>query len=112
YIRCDGEAIWAELSVSLVRDGAGAPRHFIVQVEDISVRKEAQRRLQRAETEARAERDHATAIVSAIGEGYALTLDGEIKAVNEALCVLTGFSASELLGARPPFPFWPPEERD
>jgi len=57
YIRCDGEAIWAELSVSLVRDGAGAPRHFIVQVEDISVRKEAQRRLQRAETEARAERD-------------------------------------------------------
>ena len=112
YIRRDGTEIWAELSVSLVRDAAGAPRHFIVQVEDISVRKEAQRRLQEAEAEARAERDHATAIIGAMGEGYALTMAGEIKAINEALCVLTGFSASELIGVRPPYPFWPPEERE
>jgi diguanylate cyclase (GGDEF)-like protein/PAS domain S-box-containing protein len=112
YVRRDGTEIWAELSVSLVRDLTGAPRHFIVQVEDISARKEAQRRLQAAEAEARAERDHATAIISAMGEGYALTMAGEIKAINEALCVLTGFSASELIGAHPPYPFWPPEERD
>ena len=112
YIRRGGAEIWAELSVSLVRDAAGAPRHFIVQVEDISERKEAQRRLLEAEAEARAERDHATAIISAMGEGYALTLDGEIKAVNEALCTVTGFSAAELIGARPPYPFWPPEHRE
>ncbi|HEX3975044.1 MAG TPA: diguanylate cyclase [Solirubrobacteraceae bacterium] len=112
YIRRDGTAIWAELSISLVRDGAGAARHFIVQVEDISARKEAQRRLQTAEAEARAERDHATAIISAMGEGYTLTMDGEIKAVNEAMCVITGFSASELIGAREPYPFTPPEGLD
>lgn len=112
YIRRDGTEIWAELSVSLVRAAGGAPRHFIVQVEDISARKEAQRRLQEAEAEARAQRDHATAIIGAMGEGYALTLDGEIKAVNEALCVLTGFTAAELVGSTPPFPFWPPEERE
>jgi diguanylate cyclase (GGDEF)-like protein/PAS domain S-box-containing protein len=112
YLRRDGTGIWVEVSVSLVREADGAPRHFIVQVEDISERKEAERRLQAAEADARAERDHATAIVSAMGEGYALTMDGEIKAVNEALCVLTGFSVSELVGARPPYPFWPPEERD
>jgi diguanylate cyclase (GGDEF)-like protein/PAS domain S-box-containing protein len=112
YLRRDGTEIWAELSVSLVRDGAGDPRHFIVQVEDISARKEAQRRLQEAEAEARAQRDHATAIIGAMSEGYALTLDGEIKAINEALCTLTGFAASELIGSRPPFPFWPPEERE
>ena len=112
YVRRDGTEIWAELSVSLVRDAAGAPRHFIVQVEDISARKEAQRRLQEAESEARAERDHATAIISAMGEGYALTMDGEIKAINEALCVLTGFAASDLIGVHPPYPFWPPEEHD
>ncbi|HEX3688865.1 MAG TPA: PAS domain S-box protein [Solirubrobacteraceae bacterium] len=109
YIRRDRTEIWAELSVSLVRDAAGAPRHFIVQVEDISARKEAQRRLQVAEAEARAERDHATAIISAMSEGYTLTMDGEIKAVNEAMCVITGFSAAELIGAREPFPFCPPE---
>jgi diguanylate cyclase (GGDEF)-like protein/PAS domain S-box-containing protein len=112
YVTRGGGEIWAELSVSLVRDADGAAQHFIVQVEDISARKAAQRRLQEAEAEARAERDHATAIVSAMGEGYALTIHGEIKAVNEALCVLTGFSASELIGAKPPYPFWPPEERD
>jgi diguanylate cyclase (GGDEF)-like protein/PAS domain S-box-containing protein len=111
YIRRGGTVIWVELSVSLVREADGAPRHFIVQVEDISQRKEAERRLQEAEADARAERDHATAIVSAMGEGYALTMNGEIKAVNEALCILTGFSAAELVGARPPYPFWPPEER-
>jgi diguanylate cyclase (GGDEF)-like protein/PAS domain S-box-containing protein len=112
YLRRDGTGIWVEVSVSLVREADGAPRHFIVQVEDISERKEAERRLQAAEADARAERDHATAIVSAMGEGYALTMGGEIKAVNEALCVLTGFSAAELVGAQPPYPFWPPEERE
>ena len=115
YLTRGGAEIWAELSVSLVRGGQGSqgePRHFIVQVEDISQRKAAQRRLQEAEAEARAERDHATSIVSAMGEGYLLTLDGEIKAVNEALCALTGFSAAQLVGARPPYPFWPPEEQD
>jgi diguanylate cyclase len=112
YVTRGGAVIWGELSVSLVRDPAGAPRHFIVQVEDITERKAAQHRLQDAEAEARAERDHARAIVSAMGEGYALTLDGEIKAINEALCIVTGFSASQLIGARPPYPFWPPEERE
>jgi diguanylate cyclase (GGDEF)-like protein/PAS domain S-box-containing protein len=104
-----GEVIWVLLSVSLVRGAAGEPRHFISQIEDISQRKRAQRQLQEAEAEARAERDHATAIISAMGEGYALTMDGEIKAVNDALCVLTGFTASQLIGARPPYPFSPPE---
>ena len=112
YVTRGGAEIWAELSVSLVRDQHGAPRHFIVQVEDISERKEAQRRLLEAEADARAQRDHATSIVSAMGEGYALTLDGEIKAINEALCAVTGFAADELIGAFPPYPFWPPEERE
>jgi diguanylate cyclase (GGDEF)-like protein/PAS domain S-box-containing protein len=110
YIRHGGAVIWAEVSVSLVREADGRPRHFIVQVEDISERKAAERRLQAAEADARAERDHATAIIGAMGEGYTLTMDGEIKAVNEAMCVITGFSASELVGALAPYPFCPPEE--
>lgn len=112
YLTPSGEVVWGLLSVTLVRDAGGAPRHFICQIEDISVRKRAQRQLQEAEAEARAERDHARAIISAMGEGYALTMDGEIKAVNEALCLLTGFSASELVGAGEPYPFWPPESLD
>jgi diguanylate cyclase (GGDEF)-like protein/PAS domain S-box-containing protein len=51
----------------------------------------------------------ATGILGAMAEGFALTRDGEIVAVNPALSRITGFSREELLGARPPFPFWPPE---
>jgi diguanylate cyclase (GGDEF)-like protein/PAS domain S-box-containing protein len=57
----------------------------------------------------RVEVDHSTSILGAMSEGYALTRDGEIVAVNPALCAITGFSEAELLGCRAPFPFWPAE---
>jgi diguanylate cyclase (GGDEF)-like protein/PAS domain S-box-containing protein len=60
----------------------------------------------------RVEVDHSAAILGAMTEGYALTRDGEIVAVNAALCALTGFSEAQLLGARPPFPFWPADRLD
>ena len=36
--------------------------------------------------------------------------DGRIVYVNEAMCTLTGFSESELIGAGQPLPFWPDDE--
>jgi len=51
--------------------------------------------------------EHSEAILSAMSEGFALTCDGAIIAVNPALCALTGFREDELVGARLPFPFWP-----
>jgi diguanylate cyclase (GGDEF)-like protein/PAS domain S-box-containing protein len=112
YLTRDGAQIWVLLSVSLARSADGSPCHFISQIEDVSERKRGEERLRRAEIEARTERDHATAIITAMHEGYALTIGDEIKAVNEALCRLTGFSADELVGAPVPFPFWPPEHVD
>ena len=109
YRTRDGETIWITMSVSLDRDADGHPRHFVTQIADITERKQAEDRLQRAEAEARAERDHATAIIEAMGEGYCLTRDGAIVAVNDALCQLTGFTAEQLIGSRAPFPFWPPD---
>jgi diguanylate cyclase (GGDEF)-like protein/PAS domain S-box-containing protein len=55
---------------------------------------------------------HSSAILGAMTEGFALTRDGEIVAVNDALCRITGFDRTVLVGSRPPFPFWPPESRD
>jgi diguanylate cyclase (GGDEF)-like protein/PAS domain S-box-containing protein len=52
------------------------------------------------------------AILGAMSEGFALTRDGEIIQVNPALCAITGFSEDELVGARSPFPFWPPDARE
>ncbi|MCZ4493550.1 MAG: hypothetical protein JWP53_2481 [Conexibacter sp.] len=60
----------------------------------------------------RVEVDHSAAILGAMSEGYALTRDGEIVTVNPALCAITGFSEAELIGCRPPFPFWPADRLD
>ncbi len=106
-----GETAWVLLSVSTVRDEEGRASLHVVALQDISARREAQLKLEEAEAEARAQRDHATAILSAMSEGYALTLDGEIVAVNDALCELTGFGERELIGSRSPYPFVPPEHR-
>jgi PAS domain S-box-containing protein len=45
YFRKDGRVVWVLLSVSLHRDAAGAPIHFISQIQDITERKRAERQL-------------------------------------------------------------------
>lgn len=42
YIRKCGSVVWVEISVSLIRDGSGAPDYFIANVQDISARKAAE----------------------------------------------------------------------
>ena len=63
-----------------------------------------------ADVAIRQARRHAETIVEAMSEGYALTVDGTITTVNEAMCELTGFARDELVGAGTPFPFWPTDE--
>jgi len=45
YLNRDGHVIWAELSVSLVRNSNGQPRYFIAQMVDITDRKIFERQL-------------------------------------------------------------------
>lgn len=49
YRRKDGTYIWIHLTVSLQRDGAGNPEHFIAVIEDISARKLALEALEQSE---------------------------------------------------------------
>lgn len=42
----------------------------------------------------------------------AIDLSGRIIYVNPAFCRLVGFDESELLGAMPPFPYWPDDAHD
>jgi diguanylate cyclase (GGDEF)-like protein/PAS domain S-box-containing protein len=53
--------------------------------------------------------EHSETILGAMGEGFALTRDSQIIAVNPALCEMLGMSEAELVGSCPPYPFWPPE---
>lgn len=47
YLRGDGSTMWARLSVSLVRDAAGKPLHFVSQIEDVTEVRAAQEKLER-----------------------------------------------------------------
>ena len=58
-----------------------------------------------------AESEVVRSLLSAIPDGLLLVRDGEICSVNRSLCELLGYERDELLGARAPFPFWPPEHR-
>jgi diguanylate cyclase (GGDEF)-like protein/PAS domain S-box-containing protein len=109
YLTRSGGHIWALLSVSLVRDEHDQPKHLIAQVQDIDDRKRTERRLLEIEAEVRQERDHARTILAAMHEGYALTVEGEVVDVNDGLCEITGRRRQELIGCRPPYPFWPAE---
>lgn len=42
----------------------------------------------------------------------AIDLDGRITFVNASFCRMTGFNENELVGIKPPYPYWPPEEFD
>ena len=46
YIRPDGSIVWVHLTVALVREETGAPRHLIAMVEDINERRLVEQRLQ------------------------------------------------------------------
>ena len=45
YLRKSGEVFWAGVSSALLRDGEGRPVYFVVQIQDITERKEMEREL-------------------------------------------------------------------
>jgi two-component system sensor histidine kinase UhpB len=52
-------------------------------------------------------------IETSIPSGIAVVdLDGRQSYVNPAFCRMVGWTEAELLGRKPPFDYWPPEERD
>jgi diguanylate cyclase (GGDEF)-like protein/PAS domain S-box-containing protein len=58
-----------------------------------------------------AERLISEPVLAAIRDGVVvLRSNGQIAAVNQAMCDMTGFSRHELVDARSPLPYWPPEQ--
>jgi PAS domain S-box-containing protein len=51
YLRPDGTAVWVEGNVSLVRDEAGRPLHYVTQVIDMTDRRRAAQELARSNAE-------------------------------------------------------------
>jgi PAS domain S-box-containing protein len=75
--------------------------------------REAEDRRQRrhAQEKLKAEQVFRQAIENSVPAGIAaVDLDGRQAYVNPAFCAMVGWSEAELVGARPPFVYWPPEQ--
>jgi PAS domain S-box-containing protein len=72
FMRLDGVPVWAELNASTVHDGSGNVRHVILQVEDITERREAERE-RAARARERAARAEAEAVAETMAKLQAVT---------------------------------------
>ncbi|MCC6313079.1 MAG: PAS domain S-box protein [Thermomicrobiales bacterium] len=98
YYRKDGAIVWVLLSVALIRDRAGAPLHFVAQIQDVTERKQAESAQARL-----------AAIVGAADDAIlAKTLDGAITDWNRGAEHLYGYTADEAIG-RSVFMLAPPD---
>lgn len=92
FLRKDGSHLWAIVSANPLTDSAGAFCGALAMVTDISERKAAEEALRESEERFRESFEHA-----AIGKAVA-DLDGRFLQVNRALCELTGYPETELVG--------------
>jgi PAS domain S-box-containing protein len=74
---------------------------------------EVRREQRRSEERLKVEHRFREAIENSVPSGIAaVDLEGRQTYVNPAFCSMVGWPEAELVGARPPFVYWPPEEID
>jgi PAS domain S-box-containing protein len=74
---------------------------------------ESRRERRRSEDRLKVESAFRRAIENSVPSGIsAVDLDGRQTYVNPAFCAMVGWSQSELVGAHPPFQYWPSEETE
>ena len=92
YLHKNGNVVHAQLSVSLVRGDDDAPRHFVVQIQDITQRKTFEDALHR-------ERELAEVTLRSIGDAV-ITTDPQLRitSLNPIAEAMTGWTSSEAQG--------------
>ena len=92
YIRKDGELIWVQPTVSVVRDAEGEPQFLIGTVEDITERKRYKEALSESERRYRSVVDNIKEVV------FQTDAQGLWTFLNPAWVEITGFSVEESIG--------------
>ena len=105
YVRKDGTTIWAQLTVSLVRDAQGAPQYAVGMVEDVTTERQTEEALQASEKRFRDLFENSPDAI------FVESYDGEILDVNPAGCELHGLTREELVG-KDVMETIPPKHRD
>jgi PAS domain S-box-containing protein len=90
YLRKDGSAVWARLSLTLIRDSHGRPSHLLALIEDIDDRHRLDLALRESESRYRS-------IFHESGSGIVLlTPSGEVVQANAAFAEMLGETRHEL----------------
>ena len=88
YIKKNGEILWAELTATVIRDQDGKALYGLAMIEDITERKQTEKRLHLL-----------SAVVEQSSEGIAATdLEGNLLFVNNAFAAIHGYKPEELIG--------------
>jgi two-component system NtrC family sensor kinase len=101
--RKDGKMIWTEHMISPVPSKDGKPKSFNVIARDITERKEAEFALlesQQFNTNLLENAPHAIMVINP---------DTSVKYVNPAWERINGWTLSEIVGTKAPYPWWPAE---
>lgn len=104
HTKLDGTPLPAEVTLNKVESGGMVLLQAIVR--DITERRQTELALKDSVAF-----NHS--LISSMNDGFAvLDAQGIHVGANPALCRMTGFSQEELIGAAPPFPYWPPDEHE
>lgn len=97
YFHKNGNIVWVQLSVSLVRSQTGEPLHFISHIEDITADKQINEELFRAN-------QNLTALYNAMSQVSVISTDynGTIKFFSRGAETLLGYRAEEMIGEQTP----------
>ena len=83
YLHADGHIVWGDLSVALVRDQDGGPRHLISQILDVTSQRDREERLEAARRELEQEHRTLEAVFEAVSVGLLLiNVDGHYERMN------------------------------
>ena len=88
YLHKSGRTVLAQLNVNVIRNGRGAPLHYVAQYQDITERKTAEGQLHKLSLAV--EQSPASIIITDI--------NGQIEYVNDAFVQSTGYSREQAIG--------------
>ena len=94
YIHKNGDLVWINLTVSLVREFEGGAKYFIAVIEDISQRKQAEEALKMSAQQYRL-------LAENVADGIGIIQNERLVFVNLALAAMLGYEPNQLFGKSP-----------
>ena len=104
YMKKSGEMFWVNITIATIRE-SGKTRYFLSNWVDITEHKRVMDSIKESSEYS------SSILINSPNPILVYDPDASIRYVNPAFEKLTGFSAHELIGVKPPFPWWPEEHR-